>query len=115
VASVALGRQALQGGLRSSAIGLLIHFGVALFWSALFVFAVRRSRWVRSSLSRWPRAVLLACVYGVFIWLAMTWMVIPAMTHRPPRLGAGYWLQLLGHIPFVALPMVLINRRHPSR
>lgn len=59
----------------------------------------------------WPTAILAASVYGVAIWLIMTWIVIPAMVHRPPNLSLKYWVQLAGHIPFVVMPMVLVNRR----
>jgi len=77
VAAVVLGRGSLDGGLSAATIGLTIHFAVALFWSALFVFAVRNWGWLRNALMNWPRAIVIA-----------------------------------SHIPFVALPMVLINRRH---
>ena len=40
VASVLLGKQALDGGTRTALIGLLMHFGVALGWTALFLFLV---------------------------------------------------------------------------
>ncbi|MEP6906048.1 MAG: hypothetical protein ABI875_08170, partial [Gemmatimonadales bacterium] len=33
VASVLLGKDALNGGYSTGVIGLLMHFGVALFWS----------------------------------------------------------------------------------
>jgi hypothetical protein len=111
VAAVLLGRPALDGGLGTAAIGLAIHFGVALFWSSVFVLAVRNWSWLRQQLARWPRAIAVASVYGVSIWLIMTWLVIPAMIHRPPTFGLRYWIQLVGHIPFVALPMVVVNRQ----
>ena len=67
--------------------------------------------WVRESLETWPRALLVAAIYGVSIWLIMTWIVIPSMVHRPPTLSTKYWVQLIGHIPFVVGPMILVNRR----
>lgn len=111
VASVLLGEGALDGGATTALIGLAMHFGVALFWSTLFVLAVRNIPWVRESLESWPRALLLATIYGVSIWLIMTWIVIPSMLHRQPTLSTKYWVQLGGHIPFVVGPMILVNRR----
>jgi hypothetical protein len=111
VASVPLGTSALDGGASTALIGLGLHFCVALFWSTLFVLAVRNSWWLRDSLDTWPRRILVATIYGMSIWLIMTWIVIPSMLHRPPNLTLKYWVQLVGHIPFVAGPMILVNRR----
>ena len=51
------------------------------------------------------------CVYGMSIWLIMSLGVIPALVHRPPNITLRWWVQLIGHIPFVAGPMVLVNRQ----
>jgi uncharacterized membrane protein YagU involved in acid resistance len=111
VASVLLGKSAMTGGAGTTLIGLAMHFGVALFWSLLFVTAVRNSSALSRAIATWPTAILVASIYGVSIWLIMTWIVIPSMLHRPPNIGVKYWVQLVGHIPFVVMPMVLINRR----
>lgn len=113
VASVLLGREALSGGLATGAIGVLMHIGVAFFWSGVFMLAIRSSDALRDSLRSWPRALAIAAVYGMSIWLIMSLVVIPSMVHRPPTIGPRYWVQLLGHIPFVAMPMVLANRHRP--
>ena len=111
VASVPLGKGALDGGATTALIGLAMHFGVALIWSTIFVLAVKNIPWVRESLETWPRAILLAAIYGVSIWLIMTWIVIPAFLHKPPTLTTKYWVQLVGHPIFVVGPMILVNRR----
>jgi hypothetical protein len=111
VASVLLGKSAMDGGATTALIGLAMHFGVALFWSALFVFAVHNSWWLRDALKTWPSRIVVAVVYGVSIWLIMTWIVIPSMVHRPPTFSLKYWVQLVGHPLFVVGPMIYINRR----
>jgi hypothetical protein len=111
VASVLLGKSALDGGATTALIGLAIHFGVALFWSSLFVVAVKNSWWLRDALDTWPKRILVAVIYGVSIWLIMTWIVIPSMLHRPPTIGLKYWIQLVGHPLFVVGPMIFVNRR----
>jgi hypothetical protein len=111
VASVLLGKSALDGGTTTALIGLAMHFGVAFFWSALFVFAVHNSWWLRDALDTWSSRILVAIVYGVAIWLIMTWIVIPSMLHRPPTLSLKYWVQLVGHPLFVVGPMIFVNRR----
>jgi hypothetical protein len=51
-------------------------------------------------------------VYGPFIWLVMSLVVIPLLLHRPPAISIRWWVQLLGHFPFVGLPIVACaNRR----
>jgi hypothetical protein len=63
-----------------------------------------------------PWGVLkVAAVYGPLIWMVMSLLVIPAFTGRSPNLSARWWIQLLGHIPFVAVPMLWAIARWPSR
>jgi hypothetical protein len=106
VAATLLGRAAFDGGTQTAALGVLMHFGVALGWSAVFLGLVDRSAWLRSVL-RSPYGVFkVASVYGPFIWLVMSLLVIPLLLHRPPTITARWWVQLIGHILFVGLPMV---------
>ncbi|HSE51002.1 MAG TPA: hypothetical protein VLB00_02375 [Gemmatimonadales bacterium] len=115
VASVLLGPEALTGGTRTALIGVLMHFGVAFTWSAVFLFLVMRWDRVREVLAS-PWGVLkVAAVYGPFIWMVMSLLVIPTFTGRPPNLTARWWIQLLGHIPFVAMPMLWAIARWRSR
>ena len=51
VASVLLGSEAFDGGTRTVVIGVLMHVGVAFGWSAVFLFLVMRSSWIRSVLA----------------------------------------------------------------
>ena len=106
VAAVPLGARALEGGTPMALIGLLIHFGVAFTWSAVFLFVVMRAKWVRGVLGS-PYGVLkVAAVYGPCIWLVMSWVVIPLLLQRPPAITPRWWIQLVGHAPFVGLPIV---------
>jgi hypothetical protein len=116
VASVLLGPAALEGGTRTALIGVLMHFGVALTWTTVFLFLVMRSAKVREILAS-PWGVLkVAAVYGPFIWLVMSLAVIPLFTGRPPNITVRWWVQLVGHIFFVATPMLwAISRPSPRR
>ena len=111
VASVLFGRGALNGGVPMALVGMLMHLSVALFWSGLFLIALRNSPALRDAIQSWPKAILVATVYGPTIWLIMSLIVIPGLVHRPPTIGAKWWVQLIGHIPFVVGPMILANRR----
>jgi uncharacterized membrane protein YagU involved in acid resistance len=110
VASVLFGRGMLSRGVGAGILGLFMHFCVAFFWSGLFVLALRYSVWLREALRSWPRALVVAAIYGMSIWVIMSWVVIPSFVHRPPAMNLKWWILLFGHIPFVAMPMILVNR-----
>src|SRR4026207_2123461 len=67
VASVLLGDEAFNGGARTVALGVLMRFGVAFGWSAVFLFLVLRSSWVRGILDSRYGVVKIASLYGPFI------------------------------------------------
>ncbi len=115
VASVLFGRGVLTGGVPMALVGIMMHICVALFWSGLFLLALRNSTMLRDAIQSWPTAILVATVYGLSIWLIMSLIVIPAMVHRPPTIGTKWWVQFIGHIPFVVGPMILANRRTTRR
>ena len=113
VATVLLGAAALDGGTRTAAIGLLMHFGVAFAWSALFLILLSSSSWLRGVVATPSGVVAIASLYGPFIWIVMSTLLIPPFTHRPPAINIRWWVQLVGHIPFVALPIVALLAPRP--
>jgi hypothetical protein len=115
VASTLLGKEALDGGVSTALVGVLMHFGVAFGWSAVFLLLVLRSPWIRRVLSSPYGAVKAASVYGPFIWLVMSLIVIPLLLHRPPTFNIRWWVQLIGHFPFVGLPIAASIGRGVSR
>ena len=115
VASTLLGKEALDGGTPTALLGLLMHFGVAFGWSAVFLFLAMRSSWIRSVLSSRYGVVKVAALYGPFIWLVMSLAVIPLLLHRPPAITVRWWIQLIGHIPFVGIPIVTVIGRGSPR
>ncbi len=106
VASTVLGKSAYDGGVPTALFGVLMHFCVAFGWSAVFLFVVMRSSWVRRTVSSPSGVVGIAALYGPFVWLFMSLVVIPVLLHRPPTITSRWWIQLVGHIPFVGLPIV---------
>jgi hypothetical protein len=105
VASVLLGAAAFEEGTRTAAIGLMMHFGVAFAWSAVFVL-IAPLPWVRRIVDSRLGVVKAASLYGPFIWTVMSFVVVPLLVHRPPLITSRWWVQFIGHIPFVALPIV---------
>jgi hypothetical protein len=114
VAATLLGPEAFDGGVRTAAIGVLMHLGVAFGWSAVFLALFSRVRGVRDFVARPGGALAAASLYGPFIWLVMSLVVIPVLLQRPPNITIRWWVQLLGHIPFVGLPIIasIASRDH---
>jgi hypothetical protein len=111
VAAVAFGPTMLEMGVRGVAAGLGLHLLVALTWSAAFVFVVARSAALQRTLVRRGGALLVAAGYGPIIWLVMSLAVIPVATGKLPTFGFRWWVQVIAHVPFVALPLVFTARR----
>jgi hypothetical protein len=106
VAGTLLGPSAMEGGAGTVAIGVLMHFGVALAWSAVFLALYLGSGAIRRLVRSRGGVLAAAAVYGPLIWVVMSMVVIPMLTGRPPSITYRWWIQLAGHIPFVALPMI---------
>ena len=114
VASTLLGPASFEGGRRTAAVGLLMHIGVAFGWSAVFLL-LWRTEWIRSILDSPGGVLKVSAVYGPLIWLIMSCAVIPMLVHRPPSISYRWWVQLIGHCPFVGLPIVaMFARRTPG-
>ena len=115
VASVLLGPTALEGGMRTVLIGLLMHLGVALTWSTVFL--ILYSSWpALQRLIASPGGVIkVASIYGPCIWMVMSFVVVATLTHKPPAITYRWWIQFFGHIPFVAVPIgATIGRWRPA-
>ena len=115
VAATVVGSAAFSGGARTVVLGLLMHCGVALAWSAVFVFGAMRVERIRRLIASRAGALGVASVYGPLVWMAMSLVVIPALVRRPPSITVRWWVQFFGHIPFVGAPIVLSARHRPER
>lgn len=111
VASTVLGPSAVDGGTGPVLLGVLMHFGVAFGWSAVFLALYEGSAWLRRRVRSTGGALAAAAVYGPLIWMVMSLAVIPALTGRPPSITYRWWVQLIGHVPFVAVPILFAIRR----
>ena len=111
VASTLLGRGAFDGGAGTAFVGVLMHVGVAFGWSAVFLFVVLRAGWVRRLLASPYGTIKGAALYGPFVWLVMSLVVIPILVGHGPVITYRWWVQLIGHFPFVGLPIVVSIKR----
>ena len=104
VAGGVLGPRTFDGGLASFALGLLVHFTVALSISSVYFLA---SRWL-PVLARRP--VLCGLAYGVVAFFVMHYVVVPlsAAPIGPTRNAWPILLNgVLGHAFLVGLPIAL--------
>lgn len=108
VASGLLGPKAFQGGAKTAALGLVLHFFIAFCWAAGFYVASRQITFLTAS------PVIAGLLYGEFVWLVMTLVVLPlSAIHRwPPRFDpASIITGPIGHTVLVGLPIALAVRR----
>jgi hypothetical protein len=113
IAATPFGESMFNGGLPTAALGLVMHFGVAFAWSALFLLLVTRSRSLRDLLDTPYGPLKIATVYGPVIWIVMSVVLIPLFVHRPVAINIRWWIQLAGHIVFVGLPITWSIGRGP--
>src|SRR5262245_15221265 len=106
VAAVLVGTEALNGGAKTTALGIFMHFCVAFAWSGVFLFLVLRWSWIRSVLASRFGILKILSLYGPFIWMFMSLVVISTLMHRLTPITYRWWIQFFGHIPFVGLPIV---------
>jgi hypothetical protein len=111
VASTLLGPSAMQGGVRTMLVGLAMHAGVALAWTTVFLALALVSPALRRVIVRSAGVLAVSAVYGPAIWMVMSFLVIPALTGRAPTINDRWWVQLVAHVPFVALPIVAVIGR----
>ena len=110
VAATVVGNSAANGGAAMTALGVLIHCGVAFGWSAIFIFGLLRWQPIRRVLASSYGVIKIAVVYGPFVWLVMSLIVIPLLS-KPVPITIRWWVQLAGHFPFVGIPIVASARR----
>ena len=112
IAFAVLGPAALTGGWVTASLGVLLHFSVALGWSAVWMIAYERSDLLLRATITAPRAAVVGAAYGIFVWLAMHFVVLP-FTHAKPGalLTFGSILVAVAHLLVVGPPIVLLERR----
>ncbi|MEO7964162.1 MAG: hypothetical protein ABIT38_09680 [Gemmatimonadaceae bacterium] len=111
VASGVAGPESYNSGMPTIVLGAFLHFTIALIWTTIFVLATRRSTALTSIVSRTGGALVFGYVYGMFIWLAMNFIVIPLSHAKVTPLSAPvFWIMLFGHGIFVGIPIVMLAR-----
>jgi hypothetical protein len=105
IAAGLLGRAAFSGGLRSAALGVVIHFGISAAIVAVYLLA---SRWL-PILVRQP--VLCGAVYGIMVYGFMNYVVIPlSATARGRFLASWVIASIVVHAFLIGVPAALFAR-----
>ncbi len=71
IASGLIGQKSFRGGMPSIALGVALHYLIALIWTLVFYAARRQFAMIRH------RPVLSGLLYGAFVYLFMNFVVLP--------------------------------------
>ncbi|HEY6231322.1 MAG TPA: hypothetical protein VIW64_08655 [Pyrinomonadaceae bacterium] len=110
VASGVLGRSSFDGGARTFAFGLGLHFVVAICIAAVFYFAsLKLPILIR-------HAIVSGLIYGLVAYLVMNYVVIPLskIGLRPTTLRV-FLPAFIAHAFLVGLPIALLARRSAQK
>lgn len=107
IAAGLIGREAaVKGGLATAALGLALHFVIAMAAAAVFYGASRKLRFLVA------RPMVGGLVFGLGVWLFMNLVVLPLSATPPKVFPPPNWhIVLLAHFLCVGLPIAWIVRR----
>ena len=103
VAAGLLGREAaIAGGNRTAALGLALHFFIALTMAAIYFLVARR--WAVLWRRPWPMGGL----YGLWLYTAMTYIVLPLSAAGGGATDAVWvTLSVVVHVLLIGVPCAL--------
>ena len=109
VAAGILGRPAaIEGGLKTFFLGILLHFLVATCIATVYYLVSL----VLPLVLRYP--VPSGLIYGMIAYLGMNYIVIPLSAIGPRTTSKRAWIfavEIIGHAFLVGLPLALLARR----
>lgn len=110
ISSSLMGLEAFKSGAPAIWLGVLLHFLVALAWSALFFFVYPRLKPLQGN--KW----LIGCLYGLFVWVMMSLVIVPLTPVPQGKFSLpGAVIGWLVHMACVGLPIVLLTRQYYRR
>lgn len=106
VAAGLLGKPAFVGGIQTAALGLALHFVMALAMSVAYCLGARN--WPLL----WRRPWLCGALYGLALYIVMTAVVVP-LSAAMPGSKDPLWiaLSIVAHVCLVGIPIALFARR----
>jgi uncharacterized membrane protein YagU involved in acid resistance len=106
IAAGLLGRAAFNGGLRTEALGLALHYFIALGIVVVY--------WIgsRSLPLLTQRPILCGAIYGILVYLFMNYVVIPlSATSRSRFLLSWVVCSVIVHAFLIGVPAALFARK----
>jgi hypothetical protein len=105
VAAGLLGKASFQGGATTAALGLALHYFIALTMSVVYYLA--SSRWP----ALWRRPVLLGTGYGLLLYVIMNYVVVP-LSAAGPGSKDPLWvgLSIAVHAFLIGVPIAVFTR-----
>lgn len=108
VAGGLYGAETFNGGYRTAALGLAIHFFIALTATAVYYLASRKLKFMVN------HAIPSGVLYGIAVWTFMYMVVLPLSAWRSSVSSYTFSSVLTGvliHVFCIGLPISLIIRR----
>ena len=110
IAAGLIGKDSFAGGLGTVSLGAFLHVFIACVMAAVFYLGCLR----------WPvlyrRPIFCGTVYGVVLYLAMSYVVLPLSQASPlPFIPSWFAASVLSHVLFVGIPIALVARWSASR
>jgi hypothetical protein len=108
VAAGLLGEASFEGGGPTAALGLALHFFIALSMSVVYYLVARRWSLL------WQRPVLCGGGYGLLLYGIMNYVVVPlsaAGGRRGPADPLWITLSIAVHVLLIGMPIALFTRR----
>jgi uncharacterized membrane protein YagU involved in acid resistance len=107
VASGLLGRESYKGGLKTAALGAVVHFSIAFVACTIYYVASRKIKVLRQ------RPIVCGLLYGVAVYLFMYLIVLPLTFHRSfVQSLSAVATDVAIHMFCVGLPISLAIRRY---
>jgi hypothetical protein len=111
IASGLLGQAAYDGGWKTFAIGLALHFAMAVVMALVFYMIAILVPVIKQMMT------VAGLVYGLGLYLVMTYVVVPhshfypeAHPVFPPHMGPVFYNSLFAHMVLVGLTIALVLR-----
>jgi uncharacterized membrane protein YagU involved in acid resistance len=106
VAAGLLGQASFEGGARTAALGLVLHYFIAL--SMAIAYYVVAGRWPLL----WRRPVLCGAGYGLLLYGIMNYIVVPlSAAGRGSKDPLWIILSIAVHVLLIGVPIALFTRR----